>query len=413
MRLNQLTKVLVLRSKTPHTLIGGISGFGKGVFGEDYCTKHIGEYKVFDINSHSRGEGMFYGFKQDDPKMLETLDYLSNGILKPRAYKNEIIMFLGNNLKKIRRLPRNVKICVFNEEWLTNEDLKNFLAFNETQISLLDTIFEVNEDKHMTLTELYTYLMRVTLPNSRERNMLKGFGGAHYMTINTIKRRARSLLRSGLFWNDEKDMKGYFHYLDLNESVRNFDAITTYSRYLIDNPYTSYVCMDVLIKKFIEYIELRESEAPMLFYIRELNDFYIMKDPPQYVVEIQENIDKILRKGRFLGKSKIMLVTDTQLFNDIPTSLFNGFNKYITFRLPLNDSKKLLNKATIPPQFLIALSQLEVGYYLSVISGSFQYPCRALPTLHKKAEPDFDVFEHLTNMYGAKDYTYSNFLQGA
>ena len=170
--------------------------------------------------------------------------------------------------------------------------------------------------------------------------------------------------------------------------------------------------MNVLIKKFIEYIELRESEVPMLFYVRELNDFYRMKDAPQYIIEIQENLDKILRKGRFLGKSKIMLVADTQLLNDIPTYMFNSFNKYIIFRLPLGDSKRLLNKATIPPQYLLALSQLEVGYYMSVISGAFQYPCQALPTLHKKAEPDFDVFEHLTNIYGAKDYSTSNFISG-
>ena len=410
MRLNKLTKALILRSKTPHTLIGGISGFGKGVFGEDYCTKYIGNYKVFDLNSSSRGEGMFYGIKQDNPKMLEILDYLSNGILKPKSHKNEIIMFLGNNLKKLKQLPKNIKICVFNEEWITNEDLKSFLAFNETQIGLMDTIFEMYDDAHITLTELYEFLMKASAPKSRERIHLKEYGGSHYMTLNTIKRRARSLLRSGLFYNDRTDMEDYFHYLDLSASVKNFNSITTYSRYLIDSPYTSFVCMNVLIKKFIEFIELRESESPLLFYIRELNDFYIMKDAPQYVVEIQENIDKILRKGRFLGKSKIMLVTDTQLFNDIPTYLFNGFNKYVAFRCPVNDSKKLLNKATIPPQYLLALSQLEVGYYLSVISGAFQYPCKAMPTLHKKAEPDFDVFEHLTNLYGAKDYSSSNFI---
>lgn len=396
----------------PFKLGATVSGFGKGVWDEGYVTKHIGEWKVFDINSESRGEGMFYGFGQDNKSMLEKIDYLSNGLLRPRAYPNEIIMFLGNNLKKLKQLPKNVKIVVFNEEWITNEDLKSFLAFNESQMGFMDTVFEINDDKHITLTDFYKYLMKVSMPKSRERTQLKEFGGGHYMTINTLKRRARSLLRSGLFWNDSNDIPDYFEYLDLEASVKNPEAITTYSRYLIDNPYTSYVCMNVLIKKFIEFIELRESEVPMLFYVRELNDFYRMKDPPQYVIEIQENLDKILRKGRFIGKHKIMLVADTQYFNDVPTHIFNGFNKYIAFRLPLNDSKRLLNRATIPPQYLLALSRLEVGYYMSVISGAFQYPCRALPTLHKKAEPDFDVFEHLTSIYGAKDYSTSSFIQG-
>ena len=109
--------------------------------------------------------------------------------------------------------------------------------------------------------------------------------------------------------------------------------------------------------------------------------------------------------------SKIMLVCDTQLLNDIPTYMFNSFNKYILFRLPLGDSKRILNKATIPPQYLLALSRLEVGYYMGVISGAFQYPCMALPTLHKKSEPDFDVFEHLINLYGAKNYSSSIFIK--
>lgn len=410
MKLNKLTNVLILQSKTPHTLVAGISGYGKGVWSESYVTKHIGEWKVFDINSESRGEGMFYGFEQDSRAMISKIDYLSNNILKPKAYPSETIMFLGNNLKKLKQLPNNVKVCVFNEEWITNEDLKNFLAFNESQTGFMDTIFEMHDDRHITLTEFYEYLMKVGNPKSKERTQLKEFGGGHYMVISTLKRRARSLLRSGLFWNDSDDIPDYFEFLDLRNSVNDVNKITSYSRYLIDNPYTSYVCMNVLIKKFIEFIELRESEVPILFYVRELNDFYRMKDPPQYVIEIQENLDKILRKGRFLGKSKIMLVCDTQLLNDIPTYMFNSFNKYIVFRLPIGDSKRLLNKATIPPQYLLALSKLEVGYFMSVISGSFQYPVRALPTLHKKAEPDFDVFEHLTSLYGAKDYTNSKFI---
>jgi len=127
---------------------------------------------VLDINSESRGEGMFYGFKQDSNAMMDRIDYLSNGLVKPKAYDNEIIMFLGNNLKKLKKLPRNIKICVFNEEWITNEDLKNFLAFNESQIGFMDTVFEIHDDQHITLTEFYEYMMRVSMP-SRERQQIK------------------------------------------------------------------------------------------------------------------------------------------------------------------------------------------------------------------------------------------------
>ena len=410
MTLNKLTYAEQLQSKTHHTIIFGSPGYGKDMFGEGYITKAIGDFKVLDINSESRGEGMLYGFPQDNQFMQEQLNYWSNGILKPRKYKNEIIMFLGNNLKKLKQLPNNIKVCVFNEEWITNEDLKDFLAFNDTQIGLMDTIFEMRDDAHITLTELYEFLMKVSAPESKERKQLKEFGGSHYMTINTIKRRARSLLRSGLFWNDEQDMEGYFHYLDLEKSANDVNVITSYSRYLLDSDYANYICMNVLFKKFVEFIELREVHVPICFYVRELNDFYYMKDPAPYVIGIQHSIDKILRKGRFLGKAKIMFVGNTQLPTDIPRYLFNVFNKLIVFKTSVNEGKLLLSKATIPSNYLYKLSQLDVGWYMEIISGSFEYPIKALPTLHKKSEPDFDVFEHLGKIHGMKEYSSSSFL---
>ena len=107
--------------------------------------------------------------------MLKKISILSNYILKPRSYGNEIIMFLGHNLKKFSTLPKIVKICVFNEDWVTNDDLKDFLAFNESQAGLLDTIFEIHNDEHMTLTEFYKFLIKTSEPLSKERKKLNKF----------------------------------------------------------------------------------------------------------------------------------------------------------------------------------------------------------------------------------------------
>ena len=408
--INKLTYANQLYSKTPHTLLVGSSGYGKDVAGEGYITKYIGDYKVFDMNSENRGEGMYYGIKQDDLNMINKLNYLSNGILKPQAYNSEIIMFLGNNLKKIKQLPKNIKVCVFNEEWITNEELKSFIAFNESQISLMDTIFEIKEDKHITLTKFYEFLMKASREHSWEKTQLKQYG-AHYMTINTLKRRCRSLLRSGLFHNDEDDIGTYFEYLDLEKSARDKNTITSYNRWLIDSDYASYVCMNVLFKKFIEFIELREIDIPLLLYVREMYDFYYMKDPPQYILGIRDYINKILRRGRFLGKAKIMFVGNTQSPSHLPLGIFTAFNKFYVFHLPLNESKRLLNKATIPIHYLIQLSQLDVGVSMVVMGGGFEYPIRVPPTLHKKSEPNFDVFEYLGSKYKFKSYINSNFCQ--
>lgn len=411
MKQHLLSTSLQIPSKTPHLLIAGLPGMGKDNFGEGYITKKIGKYKVFDLHNESRGEGMYYSLKQDDIVMQNRMKALSNGILKPRAYKNKIIMFLGHNLKKMPILPKNVEVCVFNEQWLSNDDLKDFLVFNESQSGLLDTIFEIHEDKHITLTELYNFLLGASKENSKEKRQLKNYGGAHYLSISTIKRRCRSILRSGIFYNDDGDIPKYFKYLNLEDEARSRDVLTTFSTYLIEDEYISFVCFNVLLKKLIELIELRQVNIPLLFYIRELNDFYFQKqNAPSYVISIRNSIEKILRRGRFLGRSKIMVVANTQLPNDLPSVVFNSFNKFVVFRLPLSESKRFLNKATIPLFYLYKIHKLEVGMAMYIANGMFYYPERINPTQHKKSEPEFDVFTHLNKVYQYANYKNSNFI---
>jgi len=397
-----------IRSKTGHLMIAGMSGFGKGMFAEGYITKMSEKgWKVFDINSESRGEGMYYGIKNTDSNFTGRLNFFSKNILKSRSYKSEIIMFLGNNINKIPKLPKNIRVCVFNEKWFQNEDMYKILAFNENQVGLLDTIFEAVDDRQMTLSQIYEFLKKGADKTTDEGKVLKG--NVHYQSVSTVKRRCRTLLRSGLFYNDKEDSK-YFEFLDLFASANKIDTITTFSTYLISDKYIRYVCLNLLIKKFIEFIELRQYFNPLLFYIREINDFYFSKKPPPYLEDIQDNISKILRQGRALGGTKISLVIDTQYLNDVPDHVFNSFNKFVIFRLPFSDAKKLLYKATIPELFIRKVAALNVGLAMYVANGEFYYPIRTMPTLHKKSEADFDVFQYLSDKFGVVDYSGSKFF---
>src|SRR3990167_918179 len=423
MRINRLATPKQIRSKTRHTLIAGLSGYGKGMFGEFYVAQFIGKEKVFDLHSESRGEGMYYGLPQTDSGLLYKIGYLTNNRLvryndrenpKSKQIKNEIIMLRGKVLAKFPILPENIKVTVFNEEWISNEDLKKFLAFNDAQSGFLDTIFEIFEDRHIKLSFLYNFLMKAKDKKSKEYKMLKEMG-AHYMIINTVKRRARTLLRSGIFFNslEEKqaDLK-YFNFLDLSQSLKDMSTITSFSTYLIEDEYIKYVAEAVLLKKFIELIETRQYDVPITFYIREANDFYYMgRNSPPYVVDIQESIEKILRKGRFLGGAKVTVIMDTQLLTDLPRSVFSNFNKFICFRLPITDSKLLLTKATIPIEYLYKLASCDVGQGMYIVNGTFEYLCLFIPTLHQKADPEFDVFKYLGNIYGTKDYRQTFFIK--
>lgn len=412
---NELIKEVKLKSKTGHLAIFGMPGYGKGNFGEQYVAglSRVG-YKVFDINSQDRGEGMYYSFKQTQSNMTRKIDMLTQGIVRPQKYKSEIVMFCGNNLKKLKFMPANVKVCSFNEEWLEPNDLIDILAPNsENQAGLLHAVFEYFEEEKgqnkVTLTQLFNFFRASRDKKSEEGIALKG---QHYLSIGTLTRRIRSILKSGIFYSNKNDMeKGLFQYLDLDEHMRKQDVITSFSTYLVDDEYIRYICIYVLLKKFMEKLEMRKSKVPLCFYIREGNDFFFMKKPPAYALGIQNNISKILRKGRAVGGAVVNVVMDTQFPNDLPDYIYNGFNQVAAFRLPLSEARKLNNKATIHEEYLKKLSRAEVGVYMFVGNGMFHWPVFALPTLHKKAEPNFDVFNYLISLHGRSDYSDSQFLE--
>src|SRR3990167_2933410 len=162
--------------------------------------------------------------------------------------------------------------------------------------------------------------------------------------------------------------------------------------------------------KNLPFLKIFSILSCITFYIREANDFYYMRNPPPYVQDIQDSIEKILRKGRFLGGAKVTVIMDTQLLNDIPSSVFNNFNKFVCFRLPITDSRLLLNKATIPIEYLYKLASCDVGQGMYIVNGMFEYLALFIPTLHQKADPEFDVFAYLSSIYGIKDYAETDFL---
>lgn len=399
-------------SKTKHTLIVGISGYGKGNFGEDYVAKttHKG-FVVLDINSQERGEGMYYGVKQDDMNMLHKIKVMSGGTLKPQSYENQIWMFLGTGLKNLNKVPKNIQLCVFSEKWMDNEDLKNFIAINDVQRNYMDTFFEMHADQKIPLRYFFDFLRKATHDHySKEYLGMKNFGLTNYGTLSTLMKRALWLLRSGLFYEDKEEVPSKFKYINLEKDVSRGGRIISYSTYLIEDDHIRQICIYMLLKKFIQLLASRKIQTPMCVYIREGGDFYNQKDETPYLFGIQRMIEAITRKGRSIGGSEIMVVLDTQYPSDIPDSLLNGFNKIIAFRTTTTESKRFLRKADIPFNMLQKLSAVEIGMGMAIIGGEFRYPLSTAPCLHKKAEPDFDVFEYLGSKFGFENYKESNYL---
>ena len=402
-----------LLSKTKHTLIVGISGYGKGNYGEDYAARTTRKgFVMLDINSQERGEGMYYGLPQTDSHMLYRTKTLTNGSIKPQSYDNKIWMFLGTGLKNLKKVPKNINICVFSEKWMDNEDLKNFIALNDTQRNYMEAFFELHANQKITLKYFYDFIQEaVQDKTSKKYQGLSMFGLTNYATMSTLKKRALWLLRSGLFYSDKKEVPSKFQYLNLEDDVKEGGKIVSYSTYLIEDDSIRQICIYMLLKKFLQLLASRKMAVPMCVYIREGGDFFNQRDETPYLWGIQNMIATIVRKGRSIGGSEIMVVLDTQYPSDLPDSMISGFNKKFAFRTSTTESKKFLRGADIPYLYLQKLSGADVGQGMAIVGGEYKYPIHCLPTSHKKAEPDFDVFSYLGGKFGWNDFNKSQFLE--
>jgi len=401
-----------LPSKTKHTLIVGISGYGKGNFGEDYVarTTHKG-FVVLDINSQERGEGMYYGLKQTNSHMLYKTRLLTEDVIQPQSYENKICMFLGTGLKNLKKVPNNVQLCIFSEKWMDNEDLKNFIALNDAQRNYMETFFEMHANQKIPLKYFYDFMRKATHDHySKEYIGLKDFGLTNYATLSTLMKRALWLLRSGVFYDNKVEVPSKFNYINLEEDVSKGGRIISYSTYLQEDDNIKQICIYMLLKKFLQLLASRKIATPMCVYIREGGDFYNPRDDTPYIYGIQRMIEAIVRRGRSVGSSEIMVVMDTQYPSDLPDSLLSGFNKKIAFRTTTTESKKFLRSADIPYLYLLKLSGAQVGQSMQIVGGQFKYPVTTLPTSHKKADIDFDVFQYLGGKFGWTDYSNSKFI---
>ena len=381
-------------SYTKHMAIFGISGTGKDIMGERYITTKVGKHKVIDLFSEERGEGMFYSMKSTNQSLNRKLNWLSSGRLEPQEFKNDIIMFLGRDIEYITKLPANVKVVTFSEEDITNDDLIDFLAFNESQRGLMQMCLYNNMNKNMTFTAIETYLKRARTKGSMaNREMI----GMNTMSCFTILRRISVIKSSGLFYTGTNPKIHKFRFEDM---IKNKDTITTVSTLLLPSDDLRGLALGIVMKKIIDTRKKSKDRTPVLFYIREASYFY-HKEAPVYYNLIKESINKILREGR---DNLLTCVLNTQLPQDLPNNIYKQFGKILCLRVP--DPKILLQKALVDNRTMKKIANLQQkGTGIYIYSGGYAYPVRVPPSYHQKKSEGFDVFSYLSTKFGNIDYS--------
>ena len=381
---------------THHFLIGGLSGMGKDMTGEAYITEKVGKSKVIDFYSAERFEGFFYGIPQSNPLMLKRMYDLTGGRLKPCAFDHEIIMILGNRLKDVQTLPKNVKVVTLDQNDLTNEDLIDFVAHTPSAKGLMYMIIYFNNNKNLNLDDLELYLKNI-IEGTLDYDKQQSFKGISRSTVFVIMRNIILLKNSGIF----SDHPG-IEKIKINDLIKDVNKISTVSCYLLSSEIEKAVVLGLLLKKFIDYRRVHKDRIHIIFYVRELHAFY-RKETPIYYIPFKRYIDFVLTEGR---DNLLTLVCNTQKpTRQLPPSIYTHFSKVLCHRLPFNDAYSLQNFASIPIDIIRKMQSLDKGQGIYIASGGFRYLMEIPPTRHMKKEEGFNVLAYLNKRFGVVDYS--------
>ncbi|MBU1075708.1 MAG: hypothetical protein KKH98_00350 [Spirochaetes bacterium] len=389
-----------LDSPTKHLAIPGLSGRGKDMFGEGYITQKIGKTKVIDFHSVERFEGFFYGIPQTDAKLIERMNMLSHGIMRPTTFNNEIILFCGKRLLNIhkKRVPKNISIFTLDKNDLTNEELIDFLGKTTAAKEYVNLILYANRDKVMNIDDMENLLIDIIQTPGKDREPL--YKGMVATTLSILLRNIALIKSSGLF-------SDAFPKLNIKKLVENKKVISTISCFLQVSHIERAIVLSVVLKKMIKYRYESNKKIPLTLYIREMQTFYKKEYDSEYSL-IRDMIRDVLEQGR---DSLITLVCNFQIFKQLPSDIANQFSsgKVFSFALPLKEGEKLLNYAPIPKMYLAKLQMCSKGQGMYVVNGMFRYLMEVIPTRHMKKTEGFDVWNHLGAAYGWNNYEHLDY----
>ena len=385
-----------LDSPTKHLAIPGLSGRGKDMFGEGYITYKIGKTKVIDFHSVERFEGFFYGIKQTDKALIDRMNMLSGGLVRPKAFEHEIILFCGKRLLHIhkKRVPKNITIYTLSKDDLTNEELIDFLGKTDASKEYINLILYVNRGKIMNIDDIEKELIEIMSTKGKERLPL--YEGMRATTISVLLRNIAIIKSSGLF-------SDAFPKLDIKKLVEDKKIITTISCFLQSTHIERAVVMSIILKKIIKYRYESNKRIPLTMYIREIQTFYKKEYENEYRL-MRDMIRDILEQGR---DSLITLVCNFQIFKQLPADVANQFSsgKVFSFALPEVEGKKLLNYAPIPSLYIYKLQMCQKGQGMYVVNGQFRYLMEVIPTRHMKKKEGFNVWNYLGKEFDWNDYS--------
>jgi len=389
-----------VRSDVLHMRIMGWSGKGKDVFGEQYITQKVGKFKVIDFHSVERNEGFFYSIPNTNPSMLRRLQFFANGRLKPKSFKNDIVMICGRKILKQDRLPKNVSIRSLDKDLFVDNDMIPFLTNTHAGEGLLQMIFFFNEvrgEKPMNIDDLQNYLLKII--NDQLPDMeTTAFKSSKGNVVPPILRNIISLKSSGIF--SEK-----FPKISLDELLKDSQSITTISYSLLDTSLERAVAQSLLLNMVVKQrdeIKKKAKLIPLLIYYREFQVAYNKHDESFYrnCSMLRQKFWWILTEGR---DNKITLIANYQTPKQIPDNVANQFQKHFSLAVPKKEAESFQSFAPIPPLTINKLSLCGRGQGLFFASGTYKYPVEVMPTLHMKKEAGFNVMEHLQKVFGSYD----------
>jgi len=383
-----------------HTLIVGRSGTGKDYFGERLITKKIGRYKVIDLFSLERFEGLYYGLPNTDQDLIDAGMRLTGGVYKPTKFKHEIIMFYGHKIRQYHKLPKNIKLVSLRKEDIEFDDLLQILGTTDASKTLLFNIRYYHETMKeiglCTYKDLESYIKKIFTKKFDDEEESEFFQGAHPATVSKLFQNLIIVEGSGVFH------PGLPHF-DVKEMMRHRDVITTTSAALMATDVERAIVMSIVIKKIVTHNLNPAHRVPIIVYFREIQHIFEKENEDFEFWGLARFYTKeILKEGR---DNLITLYCNAQNLGQCKPIL-KYFSKAFALRLDQDDAKSLLGFAPIDSQTLSKLISLERGKGIFVSGGEYQYVCETLPPHHLKKKEGANVLGYLDKEYGSTDYSH-------
>lgn len=337
---------------------------------------------------------------------MKRFDGKFNDKIKPTEFKNDIYLPLGEKIKYLSKLPKNLKIFTFDINDVGKQEVMFWFREHQSCKDILEYFFYI--EPRLSILERIKFIKDCVIEkenkkrNEEDSEKLKKLLSPDVRTLRRILLLLDRMLESGLFYRGNE-----FKNINIKEIIEDNETITSFSAFLLETDDEKGLFYGLLARKIMETKMKYNKLPPTINYIREVS-YFLGETYPKSYIYFRHQLIKMIREGRDLG---VYLLADSQRLKDIENIYRKQFFMIICLKMHRSEAEHLKEICDIPDRIIDQLPRMQIGKGLVICSGQFHYPVTFPPALHDKKSAQEDVLTKLGNLYGYYDYTSVKYVE--